>query len=125
MKEILVYYLLNGPKDWKDKRMFDSESSIDIDSMFKKARSITKAVIFDLLFEDPYEDLVTSISLKTDDTRVEFVVIFRDAFYDKHIGKYVDGETTLNKLKDTLEKELIEVCWRKVAKGGKCDGKDG
>lgn len=122
MKEILAYNLLNGQKDWKDKRLFDDETSIDIDGMFDKARYITKAVIFDILFEDPYEDLVTSISLKTNDTRVEFVVIFRDAFYEKNIGKYVDGETTLRKLKDTLEKEFSEVCWRKIARGGKCDG---
>lgn len=122
MKEILTHYLLNGHKDWKDKRLFDDEASIDIDSMFDKARSVTKAVIFDILFEDPYEDLVTSISLKVNDTRVEFAVIFRDAFYEKNIGKYVDGETTLKKLKDTLEKEFSEICWRKIARGGKCDG---
>lgn len=124
MKEILKYIMLDASNP-DDKKVFEGKYLYIeyLEHMLVKAKEICINVCFDLFFEEPNEDIITAIKIVAEGTKkIEFYVHLRDAYYQKHIGKYMDAEEELRKLVAFLSAQLDSVCWREVAGG--CDGCD-
>lgn len=122
MKDILEYIMLDG-KNTDDRKIFENEDSINIDNMLATGKRVSSDACFNILFEEPHEDMIVVIKLRRQLKRVDFSIHFRDAFYQKHIGKYMDGVTIMARLVRGLTKALDAVCWKSTAGGcGGCDG---
>ena len=119
MKEMLNYVML-GDKDG-EKGLFDDTDSINLGQMLGTGNQVCNDAVFSVLFEEPHEDMVVAIKLRHTQKRVDFSVHFREAFYQKHIGKYMDGAQTLKKVVRALTKALDNVCWKTVSGHG-CGG---
>lgn len=119
MKEIIKYIMLDA-SDPDDKKVFEGKDLYIeyLEHMLVKAKRICINVCFNAFFEEPHEDIITNISVIAGAKRIEFHVHLRDAYYQKHIGKYTDAETILDRLVADIIKTLDNVCWRKVAEGG-------
>ena len=123
MKDILEYIMLDG-KDPGDKKMFEDDAkSIDIDNMLDTGKRVCSDACFNILFEEPHEDMIVVIKLRIQLKRVDFSIHFGDAFYQKNIGKYMDAAAIMARLVRGLTKALDAVCWRSTAGGcGGCEG---
>lgn len=124
MEEIFNYIMLDA-KDPKDNELFDETSSIDVDNLLGTGKKACSDACFSILFEEPNEDMISAIKIRRQTKRVDFAIYFRDAFYKKHIGKYMDGVKILNKVADAMMKAMDSVCWRAAAGhgcGGGCHG---
>lgn len=119
MREMLQYTMLNG-QDANNKKLFEDASSINIDKMLSTGRRVCNEACFNILFEEPHEDMIATIKLRHQLKRVDFSIHFRDAFYQKHIGKYMDGDIILAKVIRGMTKALDAVCWKSMAGG--CEG---
>jgi len=121
MKEILTYVMLDGTG--KDKDIVNR--SIDLEKMVSKARSVASDTTFQTFYEEPEDDIIVTVKAMGKEKKVEAEIILRDAYYQKHIGKYMDSERVLLEYMMSLEKNLDEVCWRTQAGhhcGGGCHG---
>jgi hypothetical protein len=122
MRSVFKYLLLDSSRSDEEKELLEKANKLNFEEMFSTAKGLTEDIIFQTLFEEPHEDLITEGSIKDGNKKIEFEVILRDSFYHKHIGKYMDSQRILDNLDRKLKKGFDETCWKKIARGGGCDG---
>lgn len=126
MKEILTYVMLDGSKEDEEKFFDGTIKEIDIEQMMSTAREVVGNTIFETFFEEPEVcDIMLATKFVEKEKRAELDIYLSDELYNKHIGKYMDGEETLLKFMMRLEEALDKVCWKSAAGhgcGGGCHG---